>query len=79
MISLLGLDSGAPVEHLITYLCLRDTAARWNAAREPDIAADGRTTADGDAAKNGGASVDDNIILYDGMPYITLYQCTMFV
>src|SRR5687768_16250835 len=73
------LDSRAAIKYLIACLRLRDNAAGRNAAREPHIATDSRTTPDGNASKNGGASVDDNIILDNGMPYIAFYQGPMLI
>src|SRR3569623_3558309 len=53
---------------------LGDAAAGRHAAGEPDVAADGRTAADGDAAEYRGAGVDHNVVLDDGVARQTLLQ-----
>jgi hypothetical protein len=53
---------------------LGDVAAGWHAAREPDVAADGRSLPDGDPAKNGGTGIDDDLVLDDRMARQPLLQ-----
>ena len=73
------LNAGATVIYLITYLRLRDNTAGRNAARKPDVTANGRAAPDGDTAKNSGASVDNYIILDNRVPNIPFYQRTMLI
>ena len=40
---------------------------RSHVLRDPDIAADDRAAADGDAAQNGGAGIDHHVVLHDGV------------
>src|SRR3569623_2683339 len=53
---------------------LGDAADGCHAAGEPDVAADGRTAADGDAAEYRGAGVAHHVVLDDGMARQTLMQ-----
>ena len=58
---------------------LRNNASGWHAAGEPDIAANCGAAADGNPAEDGCAGVNDNIILYDGMPCRSFEQGAVIV
>src|SRR5216683_5970010 len=55
-------------------LCLGDLTAGRNAVGEPYAAADCRPPSHGDATEDGGAGVDDDIVLDDGMAQPALDQ-----
>src|SRR5690606_21440273 len=58
---------------------LGDVAAWRDAAREPDVAADGRALADGDATEDGRPGIDHNVVLDDGVAGTALVQLAGFV
>ena len=62
--------SGAAMEQFTMNTRLSDIAARRHAMGKPDVAADGRTATNGDAAQDGSARINDDIIFNDGMPRI---------
>src|SRR5690606_39786570 len=60
--------------HLMLQARLGDVAARRDAARQPDIAADGRALANGDAAEDGCAGVDHHVVLDDRVTRAAIVQ-----
>jgi len=58
---------------------LRDMAPGGDAVRQPDIAANRRSSADRHAAKNGRARVNDHVVLHDGMPWNGLDQRAVLI
>ncbi len=58
---------------------LADIAVFWNASGYPDVTADSRTSANGDAAKNSCPRINHDVILDDGMPCITLDQYSILI
>src|SRR6187455_3132173 len=73
------LDSSTAFKHLATRLSLGNGAARRNAAGQPDIATDGRTTSDCNAAEDGRPGIDNHVVLDDRMAQVAFYQRAMFI
>ncbi len=55
-----------------------DVAARGYAVGQPDVAADDRAVAQGDATEDGGAGIDHHVVLNDGMARLALFQLAVF-
>ena len=71
--------TGSAMEQFASYMRLSDIAVRGYAMGKPDITADGRTAANGDAAQDGSARINDNIVFNDRMPCIALDKYTVIV
>src|SRR5262245_43057523 len=71
---LVVLDSPAVDKNVAARLGLNDMASRRHAAREPDIPANSRTTANGDPAKNRRAGINHHIVFDDRVPGASLDQ-----
>jgi hypothetical protein len=73
------LDPGAVLEYSAIGLRLDDAAARWHAAREPNVAADDRSLADRHTSEHRRSGVDHDVVLDDRMTRLALDQraCTI--
>ena len=58
---------------------LADIAVFRNASGYPDVTADSRTAANGDAAENGRPRINHDVILDDGMPCIAFDQYSVLI
>src|SRR5688572_30248097 len=72
-----ALNSRAPLKAVVSRASLGDEAAGGNAARQPDITTNGSALADGDAAKEGGARIDDHVVLNHRVPGQAFDQLTI--
>src|SRR5450830_1507531 len=64
---------------VVAHLRLRDIAAWWDALRQPHVAANGGTGADGNAAQNRGAGVDHHVVFDQRMARHAFNQYSLLV
>ncbi len=66
-------------QHAAAHLRLGDVAAWWHAVGQPDIATNGGTASDGNAAQYRRAGIDDDVIFHYWMACIAFDKHTTFI